>query len=244
MERPNWRFTGEEIKRFCHEIPRKNRTTGVVYHRAQEGIMCYEIGAICQGSSNPFPFWLETLSIFLGDVLAVICVGIGTYIGWYTLKYPGFRVGANWTYIGWDFQKMGRLPNESDVGTLELMPNISVVSLDLTVRKVISGVWVRERADIHDPGEIHGHLDLKRAGVPVEVRTTGGDLLSLTGPKIGCQASEFHRIFHSPIFIQTSDGEFYQAESPGNTAKGIVKMRYEIQKFLHDAKRRLLRKLR
>jgi hypothetical protein len=218
-----------------------NYPSGIIVGR--ETTMCHDIAAICQTNSNSFPFWLETLSIFLGDVLATIFVAIGAYVVWYVLKYPGFRVGANWTYVGWDVQKMGRLPNESDTGTLQLMPNISVVSRDLTVRKVIAAVWVRERADIHDPGEIHGHLDLRRAGVPIGVRTTGGDLLSLTGPKIACQASEFHRISNSPIFIQTSDGEFYQAESPGNTAKGIIKLRYDIQKLVHEAKQRILRKL-
>lgn len=205
--------------------------------------MSYDIATIYQTSLSPFPFWLETFSIFLGDVLATIFIGGGAYLLWYILKYPGFRVGANWTYIGWDIQKMGRLPNESDTGTLELMPNISVTSRDMTVKKVITAVWVRERADLSDPGEIHGVLHLNQAGIPLEVRTTGGDVLSLTGPRIACQASKYRRIIYSPIFIQTSDGEFYQAESPGNMPKGIVKLRYEIQKFFHSVKQRLLRKL-
>ena len=206
--------------------------------------MCYDMAAICQTTPNPFPFWQETLSIFLGDVLATIFIGVGAYLLWYLLKYPGFRVGANWTYVGWDIQKMGRLPNESDTGNLVLMPNISVTSRDMTVKKVIAAVWVRERADLSDPGEIHGVLHLNQVGIPLEHRTTGGDLLNLRGPTITCQASKFQRIFNSPVFIQTSDGEFYQAESPGNMAKGIVKLRYEIQKFLHSAKQRFLRKLR
>lgn len=206
--------------------------------------MCFDVSAICESIQNPFPFWQETISIFLGDVLATIFVGVGAYVLWYILKYPGFRVGANWTYIGWDIQKMGRLPNESDTGNLGLMPNISVTSRDMTVKKVIAAVWVRERADLSDPGEIHGVLHLNQAGIPLEVRTTGGDLLNLPGPRIMCHASKFQRIVYSPIFIQTSDGEFYQAESPGNTARGIVKVRYQIQNFLHAAKQRLLRKLR
>jgi hypothetical protein len=212
--------------------------------RGIQSNMSYHIVAVCRTTLNPFPFWPETFSIFLGDVLATIFVGIGAYILWYILKYPGFRVGANWTYIGWDDQKMGRLPNESDTGDMVLMPNISVTSRDMTVRKVITAVWVRERADLSDPGEIHGVLHLSQAGIPLEVRTTGGDLLSLTGPRITCQVNKFQRIFYSPIFIQTSDGEFYQAESPGNMAKGIIKLRYEIQKFLHTAKQRLIKKLR
>jgi hypothetical protein len=205
--------------------------------------MSCDIAAICQVSSPSFPFWLETLSIFLGDVLATIFIGVGAYTLWYILKYPGFRVGADWTYIGWDFHKMGRLPDESDSGNFQLMPNISVTSRDMAVKKIIIAVWVRERADLSDPGEIHGMLDLKRAGIPPEVRTTGGDLVSLPGPTILCQASQFRRIFNCPIFIQTSDGEYYQAESPGNMAKGIVKLRYKIQRVVHTAKQQFLRKL-
>jgi hypothetical protein len=205
--------------------------------------MICEIAAICQ--ANPkFPFWPETLSIFLGDVLATIFIAVGAYSLWYLLKYPGFRVGANWSYTGWDSGKMGRLPNESDSGNLKIWPNISITSRDMNVKKIITSVWVRERADVSDPGEIHGVLHLNQAGVPVEVRTTGGDLLNLTGPTITCEASKFQRIFNCPIFVQTSDGEFFQAESPGNMAKGIVKLRYQIQNFLHSAKLRLLRKLR
>ncbi|MGC1416127.1 MAG: hypothetical protein WA817_12640 [Candidatus Acidiferrum sp.] len=205
--------------------------------------MLYGITPLWPPRPSPFPFWLETLSIFLGDVLATIFIGAGAYVLWYILKYPGFRVGANWTYTGWDIQKMGRLPNESDTGSLVLMPNISVTSRDMTIKKVITSVWVRERADLNDPGEIHGVLHLNRAGIPVEVRTTGGDLLTLAGPRITCPASNFQRIFHYPIFIQTSDDEFYKAESPGNMPTGIVKFRYEIQKFVHSAKQRILRKL-
>jgi len=206
--------------------------------------MCCNISAAFQTSPPPFPFWPETFSIFLGDVLATIFVGGGAYVLWYLLKYPGFRVGANWTYVGWDFQKKGRPPNESDTEKLVLMPNISVTSHDLKVKKVISAVWVRERADMTNPGEILGRRDLQREGVPVETRTTGGDLLSLTGPTIECPASAFKRITFFPIFVQTSDGEFYQAESPGNAAKGIVKLRYQIQKAVYAAKQRILSKLR
>jgi hypothetical protein len=197
----------------------------------------------CESGANPFPFWLGTLSISLGDVLATIFIGSSAYVAWYVLKYPGFRVGANWTYLGWDLQKMRRLPNESDTGSLELMPNISVTSRDLTVKKIIASVWVRERADVNDPGEIYGVRHLQREGVPPEVRTTGGDLLSLTGPRIVCQASKFQRIFYCPIFIQTSDGEFYRAQSPGNSPKGILKLRNQIQDFAHAVKQRLLGKL-
>ena len=205
--------------------------------------MFFDIAQPSQASQGPLSFWSETLSILLGDVLATFFVGFVAYAFWYLLKYPGFRVGASWSYQGWDLQKMGRLPNESDTGDMELMPNVSVRSRDVTRKKVIAAVWVRERADIHDPGEIHGVLDLRKAGIPTEVRTTGGDLLSLPGPKIQCQVKNFHRIFNTPIFIQTSDGEFYKAQSPGNLPKGIVKMRYDLQETFDVLRQRLLAKL-
>jgi hypothetical protein len=205
--------------------------------------MWCELAAISQTGSSPFPFWWETFSIFLGDVLASIFVGGGAYLLWYILNYPGFRVGANWSYTGWDIQKMGRFPSESDSGKLQLMPNVAVTSRDMTVKKIISAVWVRERADLRDPGHIHGRLDLKQTGIPVEVRTTGGDLLNLPGPSIMCDASQFQKITNCPVFVQTSDGEFYQAMSPGNQPKGIVRLRYKTQDFVSYAKQWLLQKL-
>ncbi len=186
---------------------------------------------------------METLSIFLGDVFATGFVAGGAYFLWYLLKYPGFRVGANWSFSGWDTEKMGRLPNDADDVNLDLMPNVSVASRDLTVRKIIASVWVRERADVNDPGVIYGVRHLQREGVPAEVRTTGGDLLTLPGPTIKCHASKLKQTLQCPIFIQTSDGEYYQAQSPGNKPKGIIKLRYEIQNFVYAAKRRFLKKL-
>jgi hypothetical protein len=205
--------------------------------------MAFPYVGLFQETQAAFPFWLETLSIFLGDVLATVFVAGAAYAFWYLMKYPGFRAGANWTSVGWDAQKMGRLPNEADTGKMVLMPNISITSHDIQIKKVIAAVWVRERADINDPGEILGHRDLQREGVPVEARTTGGDQLRLTGPKIECQASAFKRITFFPIFVQTSDGEFHKAESPGNAARGIVKLRYRIQNGVYAVKRRILAKL-
>jgi|SRR5580704_6875394 hypothetical protein len=187
---------------------------------------------------------METLSIFLGDVFATGFIAGGAYILWYLLKYPGFRIGANWSYSGWNLEKMRRLPNDSDNNVnMDLMPNVSVVSRDSTVKKIIVSVWVRERADAHDPGVIHGVRHLQREGVPADIRTAGGDVLSLAGPTIKCDASKFQQIFNCPIFIQTSDGEYHKAQSPGNNPKGIVRLRYGIQDFVYIAKQWLLKKL-
>jgi hypothetical protein len=206
--------------------------------------MCEFTGVLAENVPAPgFSFWKETLSIFVGDVLATIFIAIGAYVLWYLVKYPGFRVGANWTFIGWDFQKMGRLPTKSDTGDLKLMPNISVTSRDMSVKKVIASVWVRERADPNNTGKIYGVLHLTRTPMPAELRTTGGDVLRLTGPLIPCSPGEFEKVFNCPIWVQTSVGQFYQAESPGNESRGIVKIRYKVQKIVYAFKQRILNKL-
>jgi hypothetical protein len=164
-------------------------------------------------------FFLETLAIFLGDVFATAFIAVFLFGVWYLKKYPGypgFYVGANWNFKGWDFNKMGRFPNASDSGVMEFTPNVCVISRDAGVRKVIHSVWVRERADVNNPGAVLGHRDLKKDGVAPEARTTGGDLLAFQGPKIVCSASEMNKIINFPIFIETSDGIFYQAVSGGN----------------------------
>src|SRR5215472_13442927 len=95
-------------------------------------MMSYKIAVICQGNPASFPFWKETLSIFLGDVFAVLFIGAAAAVLAYLVKHPGFRVGANWSYIGWDVAKMGRLPNDTDKGDVQFMPNIAVTSYDMS----------------------------------------------------------------------------------------------------------------
>jgi hypothetical protein len=202
--------------------------------------MLYDFG---QSSPGPLSFWMETLSIFLGDVFASIFVGGSAYVIWWILKYPGFRVGANWTFVGWDVNKMGRLPNATDAGEMEFMPNVAVTSRDMGVKKIIFAVWVRERPDPTDPGEILGKHDLQAAGVPPEARTTGGDLLKFPGPRIRYPAAKFQRIMNFPIFVQTTDGEFFQAQSPGNQPKGIARLRFDVQDFVDGARRRIFSRL-
>jgi hypothetical protein len=188
---------------------------------------------------TPRQFWLETLTIFLGDVFATAFVGLAAYLVWYLLKYPGFRVGANWTFKGWNVQQIGRFPNDSDSGTMDFTPNVGVNSYDTHVKKVIHSIWVRERADVYNPGNILGHRNLQQDGVPQEERTTGGDLLNLHGPKIVRPASKFREVVNCPVFIQTSDGSFYKAESVGNQPKGIIRLRYRSRNALYKFKQQL-----
>ena len=181
-------------------------------------------------------FILETLTIFLGDVLATAFIAIVVYVVWYILKYPGFRVGASWSFKGWSVKQRGRFPSESDTEPMVLTPNVSISSYDTSVKKLVHSIWVRERADIYNPGEILGHLDLQRSFVAVEQRTTGGDVINLHGPSINCVASQFHKIVNFPVFVQTSDGTFYRAESVGNTATGILRLRYRARNTLYKIK--------
>jgi len=184
-------------------------------------------------------FLLDTLSIFLGDVFAVGFVGLIGYAFWYLVKYPGFTVGASWSFDGWNVKKMGRFPDESDSGPMKCTPNVSVTSYDPSVKKLIHSVWVRERADVYNPGEVLGHRDLFQEGVLPELRTTGGDLLRLAGPAIDCKASEFHTVVNTPIFIETSDGSFYKAFSVGNNPKGILKFRIQCRNAFHRVRLQL-----
>jgi hypothetical protein len=189
---------------------------------------------------TPRQFWLETLTIFLGDVLATAFVGTVAYLVWYLLKYPGFRVGAGWSFTGWNVQQMGRFPNASDSGTtMEFTPNVGVNSYDTHVKKVIHSIWVRERADVYNPGNILGHRNLQQDGVPQEERTTGGDLLNLHGPRIVRPASKFHEVVNCPVFIQTSDGTFYKAVSVGNLPTGVLRLRDRSKNALYKFRQQL-----
>lgn len=184
-------------------------------------------------------FILETLTIFLGDVLATAFIASVGYFVWRLLKYPGFRVGATWSFTGWNIPQMGRLPNASDPGTMEFTPHIGVSSYDTDVKKLVHSVWVRERADSYNPGTILGHRDLHLDGVPTQERTTGGDVLILQGPKIVYPTAKFHEILNSPVFIQTSDGAFYRAESEGNTTWGLLRLQHRARNALHKFKEQI-----
>jgi hypothetical protein len=205
--------------------------------------MSHQLVTTCLYEPTSFPFWWETFSIFLGDVAATVFLALSAYALFYLLKYPGFRVGAGWSFSGWDSRKMGRFPNASDDAPMELWPNVSVVSRDTDVKRVIVAIWVRERAEVVDPGEIYGVRHLHKEGMPAEHRTTGADPLNLPGPKILCKASQFQKITHTPVFMQTSDGRFHKAQSPGNPIKGIAKLRYRVQDASDAARQWFLEKL-
>lgn len=182
-------------------------------------------------------FVREVLVTFVGDVLAAVFLSVVGYAIWYLLKYPGFRVGASWSFTGWDIGKTGRFPDVLDSGEMTFTPNVVVNSYDPNVRKIIHSVWVRERADPFDPGEILGQRDLAREGIDPESRTTGGDLLRFHGPTIVRSASEFQRVVSFPVFVQTTDAQFYRAESIGNSPAGLVGLRYRSKSFVFRVRR-------
>jgi hypothetical protein len=182
-------------------------------------------------------FLLETLAIFVGDVLATAFIALIAYLAWRVLKYPGFRVGASWAWEGWNVQQMGRFPTASDSGPMLLRPQISITSYETSVKKVIHSVWVRQHADPQNPGTILGHRDLQREGVAAERRTTGADPLHVIGPEISADASRFQEIVNFPVFVQTTDGAFYKAESVGNAAEGMNRFRYRARNALYRARR-------
>jgi hypothetical protein len=152
-------------------------------------------------------FLLETLSILLGDVLAVLILG---FFGYMVLrKAPPFRIKVEWAYNNWDREKRGRLPNEWDAEDVEIMPLVRVISDDMTVQKVVSVIWVREWPDESKPGKIYGCQKLSET-MPKEARTTAFEnkrILELHGPKIVCPARESRHITKLPVFIETEDGQ-------------------------------------
>lgn len=182
------------------------------------------------------PFLSEILAIFIGDVLATIFIGLSGYLAWRVLRHPGFRVGASWSWKGWDMKTKGRFPAASDNDPMELRAHVGITSYDPDVKRIVHSVWIRQRADVSDPGTILGHRNLQREGIPQEERTTGGDPLQIDGPTIVCPASKFHEVVNCPIFVQTSDGTFYNAESVGNNPEGIIRLRYRYRNALHRAR--------
>jgi hypothetical protein len=75
-----------------------------------------------------------------------------------------------------------------------------------------------------NPGQIYGRLDLTKA-VQVDQRTTGGDPMHFTGPRIQSKnlTVEVAKVMRCPIWIQTSDNQWFKAQSPGNVSSQWLK---------------------
>lgn len=187
--------------------------------------MDYYLATTCLNDPGPLSFGRETFSIFLGDIAAVSVAALAGLLFFYIVKYPGFRVGAGWSWT-----------TTKPKGKLQVWPNVSVTSYDPNVEKIIATIWVRERADIDNPGAILGKLDLRQTGQPTEDRTTGGDVLNLRGPVIECEQGRADEVMKFPIFVQTSDGHFYKALSPGHPGSRTLQLRMKMQRVVYNLK--------
>jgi hypothetical protein len=64
-------------------------------------------------------------------------------------------------------------------------------------------------------------------------------LLKLHGPTISFPASKFQEVVKYPVFIETSDGAFYKAESVGNAPEGLTGFRHRCRNTLYKARRQV-----
>lgn len=170
------------------------------------------------------PFWtdygIKTLS---GLTVTLIAGGYVELRMWWWRK-TGIRIGANW-----------QVAKQSKNGTqvLCISPKVNVVSRAQGrwgTTKIVHSIWVRERADIADPGQIYGKVDL--TDTAVHQRTTGGDPLNLTGAAMLCPPGDAETIMKCPIFVQWTDGTFSKAMSMGNEPSVWEKiyMKWKIRK--------------
>jgi hypothetical protein len=158
---------------------------------------------------NSHPLWTDYLNNTLSGLTVAIVVAlyVELRLRWYRRN---LRIGANWTWDGL---------TRHDPNYMILHPNVSIVSHRNAPKLIVNSIWVRERKDISNPGQIYGRLDLTKA-VPPDKRTTGGDPLSFDGPSIKSKnlAVEVSKVMRCPIWIQTSDNQWFKAHSPGNVS--------------------------
>jgi hypothetical protein len=164
---------------------------------------------------NLHPLWtdygIETLSGL--TVIAVAAAYAEVRVRWWYKR--SLRIGANWTWEGTD---------PKDNNFIFLHPNINIVSYSNAPRLIIHSVWVRERQDIKKPGQIYGHLNLTDH-MGAEKRTTGGDPVNIAGPRIRCKnlKTEVSKVMTCPVWIQTSDNQWFKAQSTGNVEPNFWK---------------------
>lgn len=150
----------------------------------------------------------------------------------------GLRIGASWR-----FNQRGT--------TLELHPVVNIVTWvknQWSTERIVQSIWVRERGEPTNPGNIHGHIDFsglvdQKQKIPIEDRTTGGDPINLNGPTMTCvNASsiwgkdgkfdeEAEKIINCPIWIQWSDGTFSKAMSSGGNEPSLLMRLYTSWRF-------------
>jgi hypothetical protein len=167
---------------------------------------------------NYHPLWTDYLSETLSGltVATIVATYVELRLRWYRKH---LRIGANWTWEG-----LAR----NDPSHILLHPNVSIVSHKNAPKLIVHSVWVRQRKNISNTGQIYGHLDLTQAAppIPIDKRTTGGDPLFFEGPRIKSKnlTVEVSKVMHCPIWIQTSDNQWFKAQSPGNVSSNWLSL--------------------
>ena len=163
---------------------------------------------------NSHPLWTDYLTKTLSGLTVAIIIAayVELRLRWYKRN---LRIGANWSWEG---------TVRNDPTHMILYPNVGIISHKNAPKLIVNSIWVRERKDISNPGQIYGRLDLTPLFLPNQ-RTTGGDPLNFNGPKIKCKnlTVEAAKVMRCPIWIQTSDNQWFKAQSPGNAPSHWLK---------------------
>lgn len=156
---------------------------------------------------NNHPHWIDIVIGASGALVAAVIFGLSTWILAAIRRSASIRVGANWTLDG-----LGSQP-----GFIRMHPNLNVISRRNSPKLIVHSIWVRESKSNRKPGNIYGKIDLT-SSTAASHRTTGGDPLNLTGPIIICpnEQSNFEKALKYPVWIQTTDNQWFKAQSAGN----------------------------
>lgn len=166
---------------------------------------------------NSHPHWTEFILGVAVTVVSAVLIGSFVWLCRALSQSTGLRIGANWTYEA-----------TADPAYVTLRPNVNVVSRSNAPAKIVHSIWVRERRDIYNPGQIYGKIDLVDK-LSAEKRTTGGDPLNLAGPTITYRKTEAETVMRCPIWIQTTDNKWYKAQSMGNPPRLAERLRLKLR---------------
>jgi hypothetical protein len=167
---------------------------------------------------NNHPHWTEFIIGVSVAVAATAFVGFVVWLFKWLRQSTSLRIGAGWTSA-----------RATDPECVTMHPNVSIVSRPNAPRKIVHSIWVRESKNIYKPGTIYGKIDLADT-MPVEKRTTGGDLLSFVGPTITCSKAQIPTVMRCAIWIQTTDNTWYKAQSMGNPPKLAERLRLRVRR--------------
>jgi len=168
--------------------------------------------------ANNYAHWTEFIVGVSVTVVGAALIGSVVWLYRALGQSTSLRIGANWTWEA-----------TPDPTYVTLRPNVNVVSRSNAPEKIVHSIWVRERKNICNPGQIYGKIDLVDK-LPVEKRTTGGDPLNLVGPPITYQKTKAETVMRCPIWIQTTDNKWYKAQSMGNPPRLAERLRLKLRR--------------